>query len=62
MGELSAEADLRAEAPASGAEGSKAVVSLQRLGAKRQKQPTRLAVRPGRSEPILRWWEPAAAL
>ena len=29
---------------------------------KRMEQPTHLAVRPGRSEPILRWWEPAAAL
>jgi len=38
--------------------------ALQRFGAKRQKgrKPTHLAVRPGRSEPILRWWEPAAAL
>jgi hypothetical protein len=31
-----AEADLRAEAPASGAEKSKAVAALERFGAKRQ--------------------------
>ena len=61
---LCAEADLRAEARATGAERSKAVVALERGGAKRQKErkPTHLAVRPGRSEPVLRRWEPAAAL
>jgi hypothetical protein len=29
---------------------------------KKKEQPTHLAVRPGRSEPVLRRWEPAAAL
>ena len=36
---------------------------LKRCGVKRRKnKTTRGAVRPGRSEPVLRRWEPAAAL
>ena len=61
----SAEAGLRAEAPASGAEKSK-VDSCSRAvwseATEKKEQPTHLAVRPGRSEPVLRRWEPAAAL